>query len=417
MNIDDATVDTSVSGVEKIPVSNGGLPRSITVESLGDYVFQRILGLSVSGTSVSTDTFLGSRAGALTSFSVEKLVSLALASVWNGSSITPISGASIPVLSGSSKGVATLSSLSTFIQGEIGASLLALGGLSSASSLSSGDVLLVSQSGVSKKVSWSAVVTAVNSAFSAYVSAQTAVTSLADANEFPIVYGGELRKVTVGTLKSLLGTVGLQGSTTTENYIPQWSSASGVLKGGIPVSITARDASTASDTALLSEKASRSLVGFVGHILLDARSFASIDTSLVMEYDDALSVFNAVVRMPDDWNGGSFVPRILWFPGSGAVVGNNVKFSIGIRPLVAGMPFTGNPSTSVSIVAPVVQGIGLLEAPAVGAALTMSGNTLMLLTISRDTTYDGGVGGVLTGDANVILVELEYTKAFSRGAW
>lgn len=418
LNIDDADLDTDITGVEKIPVSDGGLPKAIAVQDLGAYVLNRVLALTSSAKpdTLLSDVVLGSRSGVLTSFKMEKIASLALAGVWNGASVAPISSAKIPIASGATKGEVGVSDLLTFIKDEIGSSVLSLSGLSAVTSISSGDDLLISHSGVSKRIAWSAVLALVHNSLASYISGLTEVTELADANLIPVVYGGAMRNVTVSTFRSMLGTVGLQGEVTVENAVPQWSSGNGILKQGLPVVSTARPQGVASDSALMTENAVRKLAGFVGHVTLDSRSFGSDDVFVIMGHDDPLAVFNVVVRMPDDWDGAGFKPRLIWSPGAGASVGNQVKFKIGVRPLSSGSSVAGDSTAEVEIVSAVTNGIDLIEITAEGGILNSS-STLLMLTLSRDTDYDGGVGGILEGDANVLMLELEYTKSFSREAW
>ena len=110
LNIDDADLDADITGVEKIPVSDGGLPKAIAVQDLGAYVLNRVLALTSSAKSdaLISDVVLGSRSGGLTSFKMEKIASLAidgaLDGVWNGTSVSPISSAKIPIASGATKG-------------------------------------------------------------------------------------------------------------------------------------------------------------------------------------------------------------------------------------------------------------------------------------------------------------------------
>ena len=309
-----------------------------------------------------------------------------------------------------------VSDLLTFIKDEIGSSILSLSGLSAVTSIASGDDLLISHSGVSKRIAWSAVLALVHASLASYISGLTAVTELADANLIPVVYGGAMRNVTVSTFRSMLGTVGLQGEVTVENAVPQWSSGNGILKQGLPVVSTARPQGIVSDSALMTENAVRKLAGFVGHVTLDSRSFGSDDVFVIMEHDDPLAVFNVVVRMPDDWDGAGFKPRLIWSPGAGALVGNQVKFKIGVRPLSSGSSVAGDSTAEVEVVSAITNGIDLIEITAEGGILNSS-STLLMLTLSRDTDYDGGVGGILEGDANVLMLELEYTKSFSREAW
>ena len=234
LNIDDADLDADITGVEKIPVSDGGLPKAIAVQDLGAYVLNRVLALTSSAKpdTLLSDIVLGSRSGGLTSFKMEKIASLALDGVWNGASVAPISSAKIPIASGATKGEVGVSDLLTFIKDEIGSSILSLSGLSAVTSISSGDDLLISHSGVSKRIAWSAVLALVHASLASYISGLTEVTELADANLIPVVYGGAMRNVTVSTFRSMLGTVGLQGEVTVENAVPQWSSGNGILRIG-----------------------------------------------------------------------------------------------------------------------------------------------------------------------------------------
>ena len=42
MKIDEATLDTEVTGVERVPASDAGAAKAITTASIGDYVLGRI---------------------------------------------------------------------------------------------------------------------------------------------------------------------------------------------------------------------------------------------------------------------------------------------------------------------------------------------------------------------------------------
>lgn len=409
MKIDDATVDSNVTGVEKIPVSDGGSPKVVTVQAVGDYVLARILAL-VAGEkadSLGTDSVLGARSGSLATFSASKMVALALASVWNGTTATAIDAATVPLTSGATKGVVTLAQLSAFFKTKIGTELLALSGLSAVTTFASGDLILVSQSGTSKKATWAQLIAAVDASIADYVSAQVVVTEPANENLIPIVYGGALRKVTIGVLKSILGTVGMADALSTENNVPQWSSGNGILKNGIPVVITARADGTATDAALPSEKLVRSLIGFVGHYQRELNTVFPYDTP---------AIERILVRMPSYWDRGAFKVRLAWYPGAGAVSGNKVKFDIGVRVVGDGIALEGANAALVSVIDTVTGGDGIVEVSVGSADISVSGGTMLLFTISRDFAYVGA-GGVLSGNATLLSFEIEYKKAISEGAW
>lgn len=409
MKIDDATVDSNVTGVEKIPVSDGGSPKVVTVQAVGDYILARILAL-VAGEkadSLGTDSVFGARSGSLATFSASKMVALALASVWNGTTATAIDAATVPLTSGATKGVVTLAQLSAFFKTKIGTELLALSGLSAVTTFASGDLILVSQSGTSKKATWAQLIAAVDASIADYVSAQVVVTEPANENLIPIVYGGALRKVTIGVLKSILGTVGMADALSTENNVPQWSSGNGILKNGIPVVITARADGTATDAALPSEKLVRSLIGFVGHYQRELNTVFPYDTP---------AIERILVRMPSYWDRGAFKVRVAWYPGAGAVSGNKVKFDIGVRVVGDGIALEGANAALVSVIDTVTGGDGIVEVSVGSADISVSGGTMLLFTISRDFAYVGA-GGVLSGNATLLSFEIEYKKAISEGAW
>jgi len=425
MKIDDATADSNVTGVEKIPVSDGGLPRVVTVQSVGDYVLSEILALVTGEESdaLGSDSLVGSRSDRLTTFSASKIVALALAGVWNGASATAIDAATVPLTSGATKGEIDLSALSTYLKTKIGTDLLSLSGLSDVTVLADADLCLVSQSGTAKKATWAQFVSAMDASIADYVTAQTAVTEPADANLIPIIYGGFLRKVTVAVLKSILGTVGFMGASSTENYVPQWSSGQKVLKDGLPVITTIRDSATASNVALASERLVRSAVGFVGHVQLRPSDFMSLNLKFLNEfvvcafpYDSAVE-FETILRMPDDWDGGVFRFRAVWEAEAGATVGQNVKFYVGFRAIVDGVLKDGADTASDSVIDSVSAGVGYVETSPVSSDLTITTSRLLGITVTRDITYDGGGGGVVGGDVSLMLLEIEYSKGASQEAW
>ncbi len=260
IKISEMTPKVLAAGTELIPVSDALSAKSVTIDVIRQYVVDAIEAISAGTAVTGADSVFILQSGALKPVDIDLVAQHAIDTVWGKADYTPASGSDKMVIkSGSTEKTCTVTNLAAYIKALIESSILDVSDLTSASSLASGDYYLVVQGTTPKKTTLSAISTAVFTALKAYVVALTAVGTPADSDVFYVIQGGVEKKVTLSQLKGVMGSA-IAPATTTENNIPQWSSAQKTLKDGLSVQTTIRSEGVAADTAIPTEQAVRELM-------------------------------------------------------------------------------------------------------------------------------------------------------------
>lgn len=260
IKISDMTPDASIGGAELIPVSDAGAARSVTIDGIKSYVVDAIEAVAAGTAVTGADSVFILQGGALKPVDIDLVAQHAINTVWSKAAETVVDAADIIPLKdgGTTEKTVTAAVLAAYILGAIKASVLDVSTLDTAT-LGAGDYLLVTQGTTAKKTTLSAINAAIYAALKSYVAALSAATSTNDADLLYIVQGGVEKKISITTLKTAFGST-VAPATTTENKVPQWSSAQKTLKDGLTVQTAIRASGTAADTALATEKAVRDAV-------------------------------------------------------------------------------------------------------------------------------------------------------------
>ena len=259
IKISELTPDANITGVEIIPVSDGGAAKSVTTGGVKDFTIDSIEGLTAAAGVTGADGVYILKGGELKPVNIDHVAQYAIDKVWGKAAENTVDAADkLPLKDGGTEKTVTAANLAAYIKGAIKASVLDVSTLDTAT-LGAGDYLLVTQGTTAKKTTLSAINAAIYAALKSYVAALSAATSTNDADLLYIVQGGVEKKISITTLKATFGST-VAPATTTENKVPQWSSAQKTLKDGLTVQTAIRAAGTAVDTALATEKAVRDAV-------------------------------------------------------------------------------------------------------------------------------------------------------------
>lgn len=259
IKISELTPDANITGVEIIPVSDGGAAKSVTTGGVKDFTIDSIEGLTAAAGVTGADGVYILKGGELKPVNIDHVAQYAIDKVWGKAAENTVDAADkLPLKDGGTEKTVTAANLAAYIKGAIKASVLDVSTLDTAT-LGAGDYLLVTQGTTAKKTTLSAINAAIYAALKSYVAALSAATSTNDADLLYIVQGGVEKKISITTLKAAFGST-VAPATTTENKVPQWSSAQKTLKDGLTVQTSIRAAGTAADTALATEKAVRDAV-------------------------------------------------------------------------------------------------------------------------------------------------------------
>jgi hypothetical protein len=270
IKISDMTPDASISGVELIPVSDTGVSKSMTVTTLKQFVIDSIEALAVGTTTTTADSLFYLQGGVMKSVDIDIIVQYAIDTIWAGTAATvPADADKIPLMQTATGKTLTLTLLAEYVRSKIEAAILDASSLGTAGALVDADYFHVTQSAVGKKVAFSTIIAAIYAGLTAWITALDAVTSPSSADVFLLVRSGVSKKITWANLLAVVGNT-FAPATTTENYVPQWASAQKTLKDGLSVVTTLRATATAADTALATEKATRTAI--------DAASYDTIWT-------------------------------------------------------------------------------------------------------------------------------------------
>lgn len=253
MKIEEATLDTSVTGVELIPASDATAPKAISVASIGNFVVDKIEAIAAGTTVAAVDGVYLLQSGALKPVALSVVSTFVTDAMFASGAGSPVNAAVLVARSGGANIAFTLESLAAFVK----ASGVGVSALGSAGALGPSDLALVSQSGTEKKTTLGAIRTFIEANFAAFVAALTEVTTAAGTELVPVSSGGTAKMMSVSTLLAGAGNV-TGPATTTENNLPQWDSGTKKLKDG--VALTETVAAEPSGTKIPTEAAVRTAI-------------------------------------------------------------------------------------------------------------------------------------------------------------
>lgn len=259
MKIQEATDDATIGGAERIPaveeISGSYQPRSISTANIAKYVLSVIQEAAAFATGSGTDAFDASTgsvtwknaAGALKFASGAQFANTIIAYAFAKAGVQTVAATdTFVVKKGNDEFTMTLTQLTAYLRTQIVATI-ELSGMTSAESLSDGNLMLVAQledeTLTNKKVPLSTVRSFILNGLGAYLNQIATETSQPATTEYVFSHNGTvLRKWQMKDMLALANVV--HGpSTTTANKVPQWGSDAKTLQDGLTVS-TALDSNS-----------------------------------------------------------------------------------------------------------------------------------------------------------------------------
>lgn len=251
MTIDDATPDSSVTGVEKFPASDGGAAKSVTVAQIKDYVFAKIAELTDAGAfSVNDDSVFILRGGSLMPVDADVLAAALFNEAFGRAGVAAPNGNEvIAVKDSTARKTLTLGAIKTWLQSNMTVTPdLTLSSASVAGTLGDSDLVLVVQAAAGKKVTLATLKDYVLGKLSAYITAATAAQTVTSSDVIFISQGGNTRKATVAQLLSALAGGDVSAPAThVPGNIPAWDNAQKKLTSGYGVATSISSESPSAD--------------------------------------------------------------------------------------------------------------------------------------------------------------------------
>lgn len=239
--IEDVIHDTIVTGTEKVPVSDAGVAKFVTVDQFKDFVLSKIAEVGTSADiNVETDGIYILKGGSLRKIGAETLIGSAVSFLFGGDAIDSLVGTdSVVVRSGGQNRVATVAQIAEYVANAIESLPVDISSLNTLE----GDVetqydVAVANGSTTYKSSvlkvLKCVLKNINSAGveTAYSSGQGCSALVIDPNN-----NNEVRKVAVSSMVEAHTGGKVNGpSANTDGRIPQWDGAnSKTLKDGLSV--------------------------------------------------------------------------------------------------------------------------------------------------------------------------------------
>lgn len=230
MKIDDAVVDTNVTGVERIPVSDGGAPKAVTVESVKDFVLRALAGAASVTPAIASDGFYVIQSGGTKQVTAVELAN-AIARYTLDKTNAPITDNTVvSCKTGTTVHCCTVGDIVALATSE-GINIADLG---TAGVLGANDAAIVGQSGVSKRTTLGALRTFIESNLASYLVARSTVQTVGANDLIVFLTGGVIKTVKAQDLMASAGDVSGPDATT-ENNLPQWDTVNKKLKNGLAV--------------------------------------------------------------------------------------------------------------------------------------------------------------------------------------
>lgn len=269
MKIDDATLDTEVTGTELLPASDGGVAKAVSTGKIGDYVVGRIAAAAAAaGISLDNDKVYLLQGGTIKPFTASALAGAILDYAFGlVAVVSPNGNEVLTVKDSGTKKTITLTALKQWLADnlEIDADLDVSDLPAASAPLEDTDLLLVARGSTNGKLAISGFKDYVLGKLAAYVGSLTAASGVATTDVLFIVHGGTARKCTVAQLIASVGAGDVKGpDSTTENKIPQWDNTTKKLKDGLEV-VTSIAASP-TGTKIPTEGAVRSALETAGDV-------------------------------------------------------------------------------------------------------------------------------------------------------
>ena len=236
MKIDDATIDTDVTGVELVPASDGGAAKALKVSSIADYALS-LLKAAGEVTAATDGSIYLLKDGEIRRIGADALAKAVLDYGFGKAGVAEINGNEVVgVRDAGTQKTVTLDALKTWLSANVTAkAALDFADIDAAAKpYDGGSYLLLGVGDANKKVSIADFGAWVHGKFAEYVKALTAANSVTSSDTLFIVQGDGAKRCTVAQLTAALGAGDtVAPATTTEDKVPQWSASQKTLKDGL----------------------------------------------------------------------------------------------------------------------------------------------------------------------------------------
>ena len=236
MKIDDATIDTDVTGVELVPASDGGAAKALKVSSIADYALS-LLKAAGEVTATTDGSIYLLKDGEIRRIGADALAKAVLDYGFGKAGVAEINGNEVVgVRDAGTQKTVTLDALKTWLAANVTAkaALDFVDVDAAAKPYDGGSYLLLGVGDANKKVSIADFGAWVHGKFAEYVKALTAANAVTSSDTLFIVQGDGAKCCTVAQLMAALGAGDtIAPATTTEDKVPQWSASQKTLKDGL----------------------------------------------------------------------------------------------------------------------------------------------------------------------------------------
>ncbi len=263
MKIDDATLDTEVTGVERVPASDAGVAKAITTASIGDYVLGRI-GEQKETTAISLvqDSVYLLKGGELHPINAERLASKILEYGFSLDKVLIANGNETFAVddNGTSKAI-SIEVLKAWLEKNmtIAADLDISSFEIAAKPYDGGSYLVMGVGDATKRVTIANLSSWMAERFSAFVTELVKAQSLTADDILYVIQGGTAKQCTVAQLQTITASGNVNGPTsTTEGNVPRWDATTRTLTNGVEIANAIGD--TPSGTKLATEGAVRTAI-------------------------------------------------------------------------------------------------------------------------------------------------------------
>ena len=236
MKIDDATIDTDVTGVELVPASDGGAAKALKVSSIADYALS-LLKAAGEVTAATDGSIYLLKDGEIRRIGADALAKAVLDYGFGKAGVAEINGNEVVgVRDAGTQKTVTLDALKTWLSANVTAkAALDFADIDAAAKpYDGGSYLLLGVGDANKKVSIADFGAWVHGKFAEYVKDLTAANAVTSSDTLFIVQGDGAKCCTVAQLTAALGAGDtVAPATTTEDKVPQWSASQKTLKDGL----------------------------------------------------------------------------------------------------------------------------------------------------------------------------------------
>lgn len=235
LKIEDATPDTSVTGTEKLPVSDAGMAKCMTTEQIKDFVMDRIAALAkASAIDMSANAVYIEREGSQMRMDANAFCDAVIGFTFGKSVSTSLNGNEyFSIKNGSLVQTVSLTQLRDWLKGNLGNTQIAA--LDTANALADSNFMAVSQTGIDKKATLALVRAFCLAGLFAY--ADENEDTITDEDYILCFKSGMLSKVTLENSGFAKGDV-IAPNNQTDGAIPAWDTAEKRLTSGYEVTDT-----------------------------------------------------------------------------------------------------------------------------------------------------------------------------------